>query len=716
MSEHGADTNRERNSTKTFIFALAIFILSISTFLLILNFVSKAVFTTLIPYVLLVLLLCMIALLVLLYRFFGAIKLINNSADLLSRGRLNISDIMADKTKGLELLTIAFNDMKANLLDFVESTKVNVIVLSDSIDSISKSLDTSYQGIEQTTSSMATVAEKAGEQLRIVESTLDGIKEVSERIENITDSLGSIDGFVGTTVAMATEGAEHLNKYNDHMKIISDNLTGTAEVISTLNSRLKEIDKVSGLIINITDQLQMLSLNSSIEAARAGEAGKGFVVVAQEMNKLSSATAESIGQINNLISNILDNNERVLESIGGCVESYNQSDVIFHSVKDSFDNINKNANILSVDMKKVYEESGRISTNTKVITERGTVLLDASNEISSITEEVASVTQEELAENSLIMEQANSLKDMLSGIGNLLSRYKTSVVPVEQNSSRRLKIVMISPLDHPFWVSVRQGALYAKNELKSKNVELEYVGLNPNSNEKMREVFAEKVEEGCDGIIIPGFLDGMASYVEKANRKNTSVITFNCDFSSDIKRLAYFGPNVNQAGTLAGGLLIKCCEGEGEIALFRGDLKTTINKTRRDRIMEALKKKKKIKVVAEIEAVDNDELVYTKAMEVMREFPNLKGFMITSGGAVSIARAIKDMGRTGKTKIVCFDYDKEILDLINKKIVYAAMGQDPFGQGHDPIVAMFNYLATNTEPEDINYTRAEIIDFRNAAR
>ena len=50
---------------------------------------------------------------------------------------------------------------------------------------------------------------------------------------------------------------------------------------------------------------------------------------------------------------------------------------------------------------------------------------------------------------------------MLASIENLLKRYKTAVSPVAMDSPKRLKIIMMSPLDHPFWKSVKQGALYA---------------------------------------------------------------------------------------------------------------------------------------------------------------------------------------------------------------------------------------------------------------
>ena len=714
MSEKMAKKGMKRNHTRFLIFFMATAILGFLVFLFAYYLLAKTESNPGINIGFILLILAMLVLLFLILRFFKAINLVDDNATLLSQGRLNISDIMADKTKGLETLTLAFNDMKRNLLSFIESTKSNVIVLSDAVDKVTKSLDMSYKGNEQIAANMATVAEKAQEQLKIVKDTLERINEVSERINSITTSLGSIEGFVENTVKISEEGSERLDKYNEQMDVISANLTDTATFIDNLNTHLQEIDQVNNLIINITEQLKLLSLNSAVEAARAGEAGKGFVVVAQEMNKLSALTRDSIGQINKLLTNILSSNEQVSESIGNCMTSFNISKEIFDSVKESFYTINKNANILNEDMKKVYEESRLIDENTKGIRERGLILHDASNEISSITQDVAAVTQEELAENEEINNQAVSLKNMLSGIEKLLKRYRTSIVPVSQISQKRLRIAMLSPLDHPFWHGVRQGALYAQNELKAKNVDVEYIGFEVMDG-SINRVFREKIDAGYDGIIVPGFIGNIEQDVEAANQKNIPIMAFNCDFAEGIKRLSYFGPDVRAAGLMAGELVAKALDGEGEYAIIRGDLNTSINKVRRDAVMDALRKKRKIKLAVEIEADLTDEVVYQQTKDALVANPDIKVFVVVTGGIAGAARAIRETSKIGKTKLVCFDYDNNVIEMIKEGIVYAAMGQDPFGQGHDPIIALYNYLVAGEVPKDISYTRTEVVDFRSVS-
>lgn len=714
MSDQPAGRKNSRNYTRLTIIAATSLILLFLFILTVLSFSGISISKALFNFILIIVLALTGYLLFLLLRFFLGIRIIDQNTDLLSQGILNINDIMPDKAKGLETLAATFNDMKRNLLNFIESTKSNVIILSDAIDKVTKSLEMSFKGNEHIASNMATVAEKAHEQLKIVNETLKGIQDVSERANNITNTLANIEEFVENTVQITKDGAEHVDKFNEQMDVISTNLSDTATFIETLNTHLKEIDQVNGLIINITEQLKLLSLNSAVEAARAGEAGKGFAVVAQEMNKLSAATRESVSQINKLINNILTSNSKVSESIAGCVESFNISKEIFNSVKESFYTINKNTYILSDDMKKAYEESRLINENTKGISSQGMILHDASNEISSITQDVAAVTQEELAENEEINNQALSLQNMLSGIERLLKRYKTSILPVDRDSSRRLKIAMLSPLDHPFWEGVRQGAMFAKTELKTRNVDIDYIGFQK-VDRKFYETLKEIIDSNYHGIILPGFIDRIGEYVNNAMRKNIAVMSFNCDFNEGIDRIAYFGPDIYLSGEMAVDLMARALNNFGQIALIRGTLDTSINRIRRDAVYDAIAKKKNMRIAIEIEAETDPTKVYKNTKETLYKLPNLSGIIIQSGVIKGVIRAIEESGLVGKVKLICYDYDDEVMELIRKGIIYAAIGQDPFSQGHDPIIAMYNYLVTKEKPASVSYTRTEFIDIRSVS-
>ena len=209
------------------------------------------------PIFLPILIVISVILLIILYQFIKGAQLIDKNAVILSEGNLNIDDIIPEKTKGLEVLTSAFNDMKRNLLSYIESTKSNVIILSDAVEKVTKSIDMTYKGNELIATNISIVAEKAQEQLKIARQTLEGIEKVSLGANRITNTLGSIESFVENTANLTAEGADHVEKYTEQVQLISTNLDETSDFIQTLNANLGEINDISNIIINITSQLNL---------------------------------------------------------------------------------------------------------------------------------------------------------------------------------------------------------------------------------------------------------------------------------------------------------------------------------------------------------------------------------------------------------------------------------------------------------------------------
>ncbi|MDQ2086599.1 substrate-binding domain-containing protein [Herbivorax sp. ANBcel31] len=646
-------------------------------------------------------------------RFFKGIDLINYNAYLLSKGKLNISDILLSKVKGLETLCIAFNDMKTNLLTFTELTKTNIVVISDAIDEVTENIDKSLKGNEQIAANMGDLTEKSQEQLKNAKDTLDSIYNVDERVSSIENSLSNVEKIVKSVVGSTTEGNENLDEYYNQMDVITNNLSSTSEFVERLNNELEEINNLGELITEIAEQLKMLALNASIESARAGESGVGFSVVASEMNKLSDETSKSIKKINMLLKNVSDSSLDVKGSIANCIENYNMSKDIFSQIKESFHTIKSSTDILSEDINKVYSEAGVISNSTHEVKEKGQYFLNASDKISSASEEVAAVTQEEVAGSETVNNNILSLKDMLYEIEKLVRRFKTSVTPVEKASTKKLKIAFLSPLDHEFWFGVRQGAMYAKKELSTKNADIEYFGFSENTWENIVDVFKESLEKGVDGVVVPGLGEEIVPLIEEASQKNIPVMTYNCDLAVHSKRTAYFGPDIGEAGTLAADFMLKALNGRGNVAILRG-ADIFVYSTRRQKIKERLKSKRRIKIVADIEGGHDDVKVCNLVKDLLSQNSNIHGIFVAGLGVKGAAKAIKELNMVGKVKIVCFDFDKEIFELIKEGIIYAAIGQDPFGQGHDPIVYLYNYLVTNEKPEsEVIWTRTDVVDKNN---
>ena len=85
---------------------------------------------------------------------------------------------------------------------------------------------------------------------------------------------------------------------------VSDTTNKVSTNINDLSNSMKEIQKILKIMIGISEQTNLLSLNAAIEAARAGEAGRGFAVVANEVKKLAEQSKEFTSSINSIISSI----------------------------------------------------------------------------------------------------------------------------------------------------------------------------------------------------------------------------------------------------------------------------------------------------------------------------------------------------------------------------------------------------------------------------
>lgn len=655
-----------------------------------------------------------VILLITLGSFFSSLVIINHNAKKLSEGELNINDISAEKTRGLEILTIAFNDMKSNLLSFIEMTKGNVIVLSDSIDKVLKSIDMTYQGNEHIAANINHVAEKAMDQLKIVNQTIESIEGIGKRVDGITSNIANFEKYINTTVSVAQEGTNYLDLFYRQMNTISDNLNVTYEFFGKLNGEIAEITEVGEFIIKVSEQLKLLGINASVEAAKAGEFSKGFTVIANEINQLGTKTKEGIKRITGIVGNIVKGSDILSKNISGCVDSFNASQETFNSVKESFYTINSQSSVLTENMKNIYTEINQINTFAKETNAKGYELHSASNEISTKTQEIAAVTEEELAELDEIRRNTLSLNNMLSGIQNLISRFNTSLRPVAQNSSKKLKIAFLAPMDHTFWLSVRQGVLYAQMELTSRNTHVEYHGMAAGYVEdEFIAVFKDYIAKGYDGFIVPGFFQQSIPVVNSLIAKGIPVMSFNCDFPKDIKRLAYYGPDTYLQGFEAGNMMIKALNGKGNVLLAGRFGAAGLHVERQNGFMEALKRNKNVKIAGRVPVEDSFETVYKAVKGYLESNKNIDGIFVTGGGQMGAVKAVLEEGLKDKVRVVCFDRDKDIFQGIKDGIIYASIGQDPFGQGHDPVIYLYNYLVTGQKPQDRIPARSDIVNAQN---
>ena len=124
--------------------------------------------------------------------------------------------------------------------------------------------------------------------------------------------------------SLAQENRARLEKASGALESLSSDAVGSAEAIEELSKAVDEIRAFLILVQKISRQSKILALNAAMEAARAGEHGHGFAVVATEVRRLASTSAEAASRTTSLVEDMIERVARSRESTARTVATVEQ--------------------------------------------------------------------------------------------------------------------------------------------------------------------------------------------------------------------------------------------------------------------------------------------------------------------------------------------------------------------------------------------------------
>lgn len=276
-----------------------------------------------------------------------------------------------------------------------------------------------------------------------------------------------------------------------------------------------------------------------------------------------------------------------------------------------------------------------------------------------------------------------------------------TVVPANVMPDRPLKIAVLGLENNPFWIPVKEGTMAAAAELAPYNVTVDWIvpGESHVSSQFAGGIEAAVAQE-YDAIATIAGDAGIVTYIDTAVDAGIPVATFNSETAAPNKRLFFVGADLYKQGEAAGAAMAEAIGGAGKVAIITGFFAVEAHELRRQGFVDYLAANNPdIEIVGEVENQDKGDIAFTQAQDFMTANPDLKGIYVTAGGPFGAAGAVEAAGKTGEVKVISFDFVDETMEFVQKGVISGTIGQDPYAQGHDPAVRLFNYLVTGEVPE-----------------
>ena len=203
-------------------------------------------------------------------------------------------------------------DLK-NVLDEVQALSENLSSAGTTLSSISENESASAE-------ELAATSEQLVERNNVLSSktdeSMENLGELREWESVVADNVSKVEASSKDLYEKSKENEKLLQDLHTINGEVSESMNTTNEITQRLSEAVQEIGVTLKLISDISNSINLLSLNASIEAARAGEAGKGFAVVASEVGNLAKSTQESLKVVQSVIERVQQNVTDITTQVG----------------------------------------------------------------------------------------------------------------------------------------------------------------------------------------------------------------------------------------------------------------------------------------------------------------------------------------------------------------------------------------------------------------
>lgn len=180
------------------------------------------------------------------------------------------------------------------------------------------------------------------DQSAAVKEIVATMEDNNELSENISVKIKDVASVANKTSNNVTEGVTALASNVQKLHEIFDANQHTIDGIKSLGEKIENIWDIVTLINSVADQAKIIAFNAELEASSAGEAGKNFHIVATEIRRLADGIIDGTKEIKERINEIQQSSDSLILASESGTEKINEGCENAKELEEKFESI-KNA-------------------------------------------------------------------------------------------------------------------------------------------------------------------------------------------------------------------------------------------------------------------------------------------------------------------------------------------------------------------------------------
>ena len=352
------------------------------------------------------------------------IKRVTSGLTEIAGGNLHVEPILIKNKDEAGEMATAFNKMSADLRTIVSNVQETSMQLAANAEELSASAEESLASSQMVASSAHEQMASSEQQVLHMTTSMEEMSELSQGVSEIASSNEEMLNAAGNVGMLVKQGSDVIEAVAVQMSTIHETFNETATNMREMEKHSSDIQGITNLITQISEQTNLLALNAAIEAARAGEYGKGFAVVADEVRKLAEQSKNAAAEIADMVEVIQGATENAVGAItvgeGKVKEGLaktNESLKVFEHIETAVVEVGSKAETVSVAVKKIHTIAQTVTEGSRDVQRLAEIVAQGATDTSSATEQ-------QLASNSEITSNAQSLANLAEKLQDNISHFK----------------------------------------------------------------------------------------------------------------------------------------------------------------------------------------------------------------------------------------------------------------------------------------------------